>query len=56
MRTVLDLRAACGENRLGALAKLSEISEEQLATVYQVISEDPDVAAMSNARRNLSES
>jgi len=56
VRTVLDLRAAGGENGLSTLAKLCEISEEQLATVYQIISEDPDVAAMSTARKNLSES
>ncbi len=55
VRTVLDFRAACGENGLSTLAKLSEISEEQLATVYRVVSEDPDVAAMSTARKNLSE-
>ena len=56
IRTVLDFCAACGGNGLTTLAKLSEISEEQLATVYQVINDDPDVAAMSIARKNLSES
>jgi hypothetical protein len=56
VRTVLDLCAACEENGLTTLAKLSEISQEQLATMYQVINEDPDVAAMSTARKNLSES
>ena len=54
VRTVLDFRAACGEDGPSTLAKLSELSEEQLATVYKVISEDPDVAAMSTARENLS--
>ena len=56
VRTVLDLGAACEGNGLPTLANLSEVSEEQLATVYQVISEDPDVAVMSAARKNLSES
>jgi hypothetical protein len=56
VRTVLDLCVACDENGLTDLAKLSEISQEQLATMYQVINEDPDVAAMSTARKNLSES
>ena len=56
IRTVLDFCATCGGNGLTTLAKLSEISEEQLATVYQVINDDPDVAAMSIARKNLSES
>jgi hypothetical protein len=56
VRTVLDLCAACEENGLTTLAKLSEISQEQLATMYRVINEDPDVAAMSTARENLSES
>jgi hypothetical protein len=56
VRTVLDFLAACGKDGFGTLAKLSEIPDEQLATVYQVISEDPDVASMSRARKNLSES
>ena len=56
VRTVLDFCAASEENGLNTLAKLSEISEEQLATLYQVVNDDPDVAAMSAARKNLSES
>jgi hypothetical protein len=56
VRTVLDFRAACKENGFGILSNLSEISEEQLSTANQVIGEDPDVAAMSTARKNLSES
>ena len=56
IRTVLDFRTACEGSDLATLANLSEISEEQLSTVCQVINDDPDVAAMSVARKNLSES
>ncbi len=55
IRTVLEFQAVGGEDGLGTLAKLSEIPEEQLAAVYQVISQDPDIAAMSAAWKNLSE-
>jgi len=56
VRTVLDFQAAGTENGLSTLAQLSEMSEEQLATVHRVISEDPDVDTMASARKNLSES
>lgn len=56
VRTVLDFSAACRENGLVTLAKLTDISEEQLTTANQVIRQDPDVAAMSSVRKNLSES
>jgi hypothetical protein len=56
VRTVLDFQAAGVKNGLSTLARLSEISEDQLATVYRVISADPDVHAMAKARKNLGES
>ena len=56
VRTVLDFQAAGAKNGLSILARLSEIPEDQLATVYRVISEDPDVDTMARARKNLSES
>lgn len=55
VRTALDFQVAGAENGLSSLAELSEMSEKQLATVYRVISEDPDVDAMASARKNLSE-
>jgi hypothetical protein len=56
VRTVLDFQAAAAGNGLSTLAQLSGMEEEQLATLYKVIGEDPDVEAMSTARKNLSES
>jgi hypothetical protein len=56
VRTVLDFQAAGAENGLSTLAQLSEMSGEQLSTVYRVISEDPDVDTIARARKNLSES
>ena len=56
VRTVLDFQAAGTENGLSTLAQLSEMSEEQLAIVHRVISQDPDVDTMASARKNLSES
>ena len=56
VRTVLDFQAAGAGEGLSTMAKLSEMSEEQLATMHRVISEDPDVLTMARARKNLSES
>jgi len=56
IRTILDFQAAADEDALNILNEVSKIPEKELAIVHEITSEDPDIAALAAARKNLSKS